>query len=130
MESGIGSSIPTSSSGASRASELPPATPGKLWYRDTDGELRQLTPQQRRMAIANLREQGMTPAAQLDDSGALLPVPPELAAELAESSQRAAAEDGLSYIDSLMQAMLGTAWKYLTGDDLLPTDPQNVLSAR
>ena len=54
----------------------------------------------------------------------------ELAAELAESSQRAAAEDGLSYIDSLMQAMLGTAWKYLTGDDLLPTDPQNVLSAR
>ena len=130
VESGIGSSIPTSSSGASRASELPPATPGKLWYRDTDGELRQLTPQQRRMAVANLREQGMTPAAQLDDSGALLPVPPELAAELAESSQRAAAEDGLSYIDSLMQAMLGTAWKYLTGDDLLPTDPQNVLSAR
>ena len=62
---------------------------------------------------------------------ALLPVPPELAAELAaESSQRAAAEDGLSYIDSLMQAMLGTAWKYLTGADLLPTDPQDVLSAR
>ena len=131
VESGIGGSIPTSSSGASRASELPPATPGKLWYRDTDGELRQLTPQQRRIVIANLREQGMTPAAQLDDSGALLPVPPELAAELAaESSQRAAAEDGLSYIDSLMQAMLGTAWKYLTGADLLPTDPQDVLSAR
>ena len=39
----------------SAVSSLPPAEAGKHWYRDTDGELRQLTVAQRRIAMGNLQ---------------------------------------------------------------------------
>lgn len=96
----------------STMSSLPPPEAGKHWYRDTDGELRQLTVAQRRIAIANLQEQGMAGAAQVDDSGAALPVPPELEMEL--RAIRNPDNGGL----------LSWLWSYATGEDLLPPNPQ------
>ncbi len=96
----------------STVSSLPPAEAGKHWYRDTDGELRQLTVAQRRIAMVNLQEQGMAGAPQVDDSGAALPVPPELEMEL--RAIRNHGNDGL----------LSWLWSYATGEDLLPPNPQ------
>lgn len=116
--------LPPSTPGASRAhmavdrapraatSSLPLAEAGKHWYRDTDGELRQLTIAQRRIAMANLQEQGMAAAPQVDDSGATLPVPPELEMEL-RAIQNSSGGGLLSWL-----------WVYATGEDLLPPNPQ------
>ena len=94
-------------------SQLPPPESGKHWYRDTDGELRELTVPQRRVAITNLREQGMAAAVQVDDAGGILPVPPELDMEL-RALPRPGSNDGF---------ML-SLWSYMTGADLLPANPQ------
>jgi hypothetical protein len=62
--------------------------------------------------MANLREQGMAAAVQVDDAGGRLPVPPELEMEL-----RAIGKGHDS-------GLLSWLWNYATGADLLPPNPQ------
>ena len=61
--------------GSRQEPALPPASPGKVWYTDTAGEHREMSEEQRCLALRNLARQGIAPPVQLDDAPATPPPP-------------------------------------------------------